>query len=98
MNYKFLNKVLDQLVSETRVDYKKGVIYFPFFSMVITHFKMVFIEPSPQQPGDGGPQQPLTFLQYFYDHCKDVYGLNEQETDYIWVEYISIIKNKVKKG
>jgi hypothetical protein len=90
MNYKFLNKVLDQLVSETRVDYKKGVIYFPFFSMVIAHFKMVFIEPS--------PQRPLTFLQYFYDHCKDIYGLNEQETDYIWVEYISIIKNKVKKG
>jgi len=51
---------------------------------------MVFIEPS--------PQQPLTFLQFFYDHCKDVYGLNEQETDYIWVEYISTIKNKVKKG
>ena len=31
MDYKFLNKVVDQIVSETRVDYDMAEIQFPFF-------------------------------------------------------------------
>jgi len=90
MDKKFLHKVLDQLVRETRIDYGEKIIYFPFFSMLITHFKIIFN--TPEIP------QPLTFLQVLYDHCNDVYGLNEKETDYVYEEYIGIIKNKLKKG
>ena len=67
MNNKFLNKVCDQIISETRVN--NDVIYPPF---------------------------PLSFLpsllsrtpsSLFSSHCKDVYSLNKEETEYVWVKY-----------
>ena len=83
MGYKFLKKVIDQIVYETRIDYEKGEIEFPF--------------PSPY------PSRPLSFPFFLYsslffsDHCKDVYGLNGDEIEYVWKEYIKIIKDKISQ-
>lgn len=90
MDKKFLHKVVDQLVYETKIDHDKKKIHFPFFSMFIPHFKSIFN--TPEIP------QPLTFLQAVYNHCEDVYGLNEQETEYVSENYITIIKNKIEKS
>jgi len=34
----------------------------------------------------------------FTKHCKEVYGLNEQEIEYIWKEYRDIIKDKIENN
>ena len=77
---------MDQLVSETRLDYEK--VYFPF---------------SPPSPSFlYSPPSPLSFLSFlipfssFSSHCKEVYGLNEKEIEYVWKEYREIIKDKIK--
>ena len=83
MDYKFLHKVVDQIVRETRIDYDRRVIKTPppcsppFFRFL--SFSYVFPSLS------------------FSDHCKDVYGLNEEETDYVWKVYRGIIKDKISQ-
>ena len=87
MDYKFLNKVVNQIVSETMIDYRgKGKIFTPF--------SLPFYLPS------------LTFIfsisssyrSNFFNHCKEVYGLNEQEIEYVWEEYKQIIIDKINNG
>ena len=74
MNNKFLNKVCDQIISETRVIDDK--VYIPCknsfgFSPSFSLFSLRL------------PVSPSSF----FSHCKDVYSLNEQEIDYVWNEY-----------
>ena len=84
MDKKFLNKVLDQIMSETTIDYRgKGKIFTPFLPHHYpTHFSFHF----------------SSYRSNFFNHCKDVYGLNEQEIDYVWKVYRGIIKDKVNNG
>mgnify|MGYP003631281309 CR=1 FL=1 len=69
MNNKFLNKVIEQIISETRIIDNKLHTPFPLFSLFppLSSYTPPFI--------------------YFSSHCKEVYGLNEQEIDYVWNEY-----------
>ena len=91
MDYKFLHKVLDQIVRETRVDYSMEEIQFPFstssFSPLVLSSSSIFSFFS---------LSPLPFL--FTKHCEDVYGLNEEETEYVWNNYVQIIKDKLKNN
>ena len=87
MDYKFLNKVLDQLVSETEIDKNRGVIESPFFSFIWVYNFLNHISSS-----------SLFFLPSFVDHCKDVYGLNLEETEYVWKEYYIRVKVKINNG
>jgi len=90
MDYKFLNKVLDQLVRETEIDKNRGVIESPFFSLILV--SSFILLPS-----------SLSFLSLpslptFSDHCKDVYGLNDDEIEYVWKEYVQTIIDKINNG
>ena len=87
MNYKFLHKVLDQIVRETRIDYD-GEIQFPF-----SPFPSSFRSP-PFSPLISFPVPPLIFTK----HCEDVYGLNGDEVGYVWNEYKQIISDKLKNN
>ena len=74
MNNKFLDKVCDQIISETRIIDDKVYTPFPFSSYLPFLSTSSFFS------------QPSSFL--FSNHCKDVYSLkNEQEIDYVWVKY-----------
>ncbi len=33
---------------------------------------------------------------YFATHCRYVYGLDDDEVEYVWVQYKDIINNKLK--
>ena len=85
MDKKFLDKVIDQIVSETSIDYKKEKVYTPFFSLLSSFPSSSFF---------------LSFLLLlsppllFRKHCRDVYGLNEEETEYVWNNYRQIIIDK----
>lgn len=74
MNNKFLDKVYDQILSETRID-GKGLIHSPFL-----------IGPLPIHEINENYFFPL-INQRFYFHCKEVYSLNKGETEYIWTKY-----------
>ena len=87
MDYKFLNKVLDQLVRETMIDYDRGVIESPFFSFIWVYNFL-----------NHRSSSSLFFLPSFVDHCKDVYGLNLEETEYVWKEYYIRVKVKINNG
>jgi hypothetical protein len=90
MDYKFLNKVVDQIVSETRIDYDMEEIQFPFPSSL---FSFRSILPS-----------LLLFLFFrhlsilFPNHCRDIYGLNDDEIEYVWKEYREIVKDKINSN
>jgi hypothetical protein len=94
MDKKFLNKVVDQIVSETEIDigYEGNTlddyrIYGPFVS---TFYKWIpyhyMVDPTFED------------IVSFEDHCKNVYGLTEEESEYVWDEWRSIIKDKIKNG
>ena len=71
MDYKFLHKVLDQIVSETSLDYEKERAYTPFYSYIPYYSLSSYRSP-------------------FTKHCKEVYGLNIQEIEYVWNNYREI--------
>ena len=80
MDKRFLNKVLDQIISETRIDYDRKEIVTPLHPIPFS-FPFSYLPSS------------LSFSR----HCKNVYGLNEQEIEYVWKEYKDIIKDKIEK-
>ena len=75
LNNKFLDKVIEQIISETRIIDNK--VYTPFSSL----------------PFFPSPFLSLSILPYsfslfiFSSHCKEVYSLNNKETEYVWVKY-----------
>lgn len=81
MDKKFLNKVVDQIVYETEIDYDEKKVYLPFF---ISHF-----------PSHLFPYLLLEQLPQFYTHCESVYGLNDLEIKYVWKKYKKIILDKI---
>jgi hypothetical protein len=82
MDYKFLHKVVDQLVYETMIDYDRKVIESPFISPSYLNpfLALVYILPS------------------FSFHCRDVYGLNYEEMEYVWKEYNDDIVYKISQN
>ena len=74
MNNKFLDKVIYQIISETRV--KDDLLHTPFLPRPSHLFYL------PDFPSFSSFSFP-----FFISHCKKVYSLNEQEIDYVWVKY-----------
>ena len=83
MDKKFLNKVIDQLVNETRVDYDEKKIWFIFSSTYPYNFSGSIF---------------ATIYSSFFSHCQDVYALSPEEVVYVWKKYINIIRDKIKNG
>ena len=85
MDYKFLDKVLGQIVRETRMDYDGGWLYTPF---------------SPFFPPSSLSLLPFYFPHFlpFSQHCEEVYGLNIEEIVYVWKQYKEIILDKINNG
>ena len=81
MDYKFLNKVLGQIVSETTIDYDKETIRTPF--------------PPFQTPPFYSLSAFSSYRSPFTKHCNEVYGLNIEEIEYVWNEYREIIIDKI---
>jgi len=70
LDNKFLDKVIEQILSETRIMGDK--VYTDFF---LLPYPFPFSILSGYLPSS------------FYIHCKEVYSLNKEETEYIWVKY-----------
>jgi hypothetical protein len=83
MDYKFLDKVLDQLVRETRLSDDEVEIISPFL------FSISYLRPNIN------PYVSIRIPWSVKYHCQDVYGLNDDEVKYVWKEYKRIIIDKV---
>ena len=81
LDYKFLDKVLGQILSETGVIEYHGDIFlnYPFTTHrgINIHLPVPFGELS--------------------DHCRNVYGLSDDESDHVYHEYNDTIRNKYNK-
>jgi hypothetical protein len=78
MNKEFLNKVCDQILSETRINNDR--VYTPFISFHFpSHYSSFFLSLS------------LHVCSHFSSHCKEVYSLNEEEIEYVWTKYKEVI-------
>tara|TARA_R110001606_G_scaffold356433_1_gene507778 strand:- start:1038 stop:1310 length:273 start_codon:yes stop_codon:yes gene_type:complete len=89
MDKKFLDKVVNQIVNETMIDYRgKGKIFTPF--------SLPFYLFLPFYPSFSSISS--SYRSNFFNHCKEVYGLNEQEIEYVWEEYKQIIIDKINNG
>ena len=82
----YLDKVIEFLVRDTKIDFKGKEIFLPFrlLSSILslsslTSFLLLL---------------DLCFLS-FSKYCKEVYGLTDQEIEYVWKEYKEIIKDKI---
>ena len=84
----FLDKVVEFLVRDSKMDYDEVRLYTPF---QFTHFFPHPFSPTPLFPL---PSQLLSFSKY----CNNVYGLTELEIEYVWNQYIDIIKDKIENG
>ena len=84
MENNYLDKVVDQLVSETKIDYDEERFLPPPFT-IPSPFYHLFCSPFSPYP---------TFII----HCKNIYGLNKQEIRYVWSEYMDIIKDKIENN
>ena len=103
MDYKFLNKVIDQILSETIVDNRYSGheiwvsrnISVPFSHKPIS-FQSFLPGPLTSSRFRKRDRRPPIYT-LFEQHCKDVYGLNDDEIDYIWDEYEKIIRDKLEE-
>ena len=82
MDKNYLDKVLNQIVSETMVDYDEEMLYTPFPYHIGFFSSFSYLS-------------PLFPPHYFTHHCKNIYGLNDDEVKYIWKKYKHIIKDKI---
>jgi len=78
----YLDKVVEYLVRDTRIDYDMGRIYTPYEER--HYYIFMFHIDDNYGPSVG-----------FEKYCKNVYGLTEEEVDYVWEQYSSIIKDKI---
>ena len=93
MNKKFLDKVINQLVSETEIDYDYYMVLYPF-TQPITFNKSFYLLSVSNLFTTHVPSATLLFL-HFINHCEEVYGLNDDEVKYVWGEYRKIINSKI---
>ena len=77
----YLDKVVEYLVRDTRIDYDKYKIQFPFLSSPSSYFFRLLSYLFPYSP--------------FSKYCKNVYGLTDQEIEYVWNQYRTIILDKI---
>tara|TARA_B110000503_G_scaffold102382_1_gene152930 strand:- start:831 stop:1106 length:276 start_codon:yes stop_codon:yes gene_type:complete len=91
MDYKFLNKVIDQIVSETMVNGETERIKTPFRQLSYS-FTLHFQLPS------SSSSSTSVLLSSFSRHCKEIYGLDKDEVGYVWDKYVQIFRDKINYG
>ena len=92
-NKRYIDKVLDHLVKNTKIDYGDQNLNLSFipstnypyslpFSLFFSSFSL-----------------PLLFpISSFSKYCKDTFGLTKKETDYVIKQYKDIMLEKIHDG
>ena len=91
MDKRFLNKVIDQIVSETMVNHETERIKTPFRQLSYS-FTLHF-----QLPTSTSSSTSVLYSS-FSRHCKEIYGLDKDEVGYVWDKYVQIFRDKINNG
>ena len=93
MGNNYLDKVVDQIVRET--NHREGEKYMdiPWIKHKLT--KTLFDQ---RLRYDKSFRGKLNIPQPFTKHCKNIYGLNKEETGYVWNEYVQTIKDMIERN
>ena len=83
----YLDKVIEYLVRDTKINYKNEKITTPFLHPPFLYLSYHLLHPYSPRP-----------FSPFTSYCKEIYGLTDQEIKYVWKEYTDIIKDKVENG
>ena len=83
---KYLDKVIEHLVSRTKIDYDKGEIIFPFTTRSTPFSFSFFLSLL---------TTPFSFSLPFIKYCNSQCGLTEDETEYVYHRYVNIIEEKI---
>ena len=94
MDYKFLDKVVAQILSETTIDYEKERVYTPFSTPLSSYSHVLFLLTS----HFNSSRQFLSIVVPFPYHCRGVYGLNDEEIFYVWDQFSQILKDKINSN
>jgi hypothetical protein len=90
MNNKFLNKVVGQILSETKLDYGVETVSPPFLSMSLFGFSFFSFHPFSIHNINSNP---LSFSFSFKTHCREIYSLNDDEIGHVWTEFYNGVKD-----
>jgi len=87
---KYLDKVVEFILRDTKIDYEMKEIHFTFLPNVRplpfqTSHKLNFLTHS-------------TFFDTFVKYCRDIFGLTNREMDYVYRNYSNIILDKIEDG
>jgi len=84
---KYIDKVLDYIVSRTKIDYGKGLISFPFTTQTTHLIHPIFLD-----------FEELPFSLPFVKYCNRQFGLTNDEIEYVYRRYLEIIVDKIENG
>ena len=73
----YLDKIVQYIIDDTVIDYEEREIKYPYFSNIL------LLTPNKQQ------HLPVHSFRAFSIYCKDMYGLNIEEIQYVWYHYIN---------
>jgi hypothetical protein len=88
---KYLDKILKWFVDDTIINYKTEIIYYPFSSIGPTGNRL------PSFFDNIKNKLSMTYPSDIHIYCRDTYGLNRDETKYIWDNYKKIIRDRYDK-
>jgi hypothetical protein len=88
---KYLDKILKWFVDDTIIRYETGIIYYPFSSIGPTGKRL------PSFFDNIINKLSMNFPSDIHIYCRDTYGLNPDETKYIWDKYKKIIRDRYDK-
>ncbi len=81
---KYLDKVVKHLVRGTKIDYENEKLVSAFI------------------PPDSSPfsnsSHPLYLIFPFAKYCKNMFGLTEEEIEYVHMVYMETLKDKIEDG
>jgi len=92
---KYLDKVLDYIVSRTKIDYENKEVNTPFFLDPSSSFRfsLPFTSSSLLFHSLTSP-----FFFSFSSYCRNYFGLTKDEIKYINYKYKNIINDKIENG
>jgi hypothetical protein len=93
---KYLDKVIELLVKNTKIDYEKDEIKYPFQIRTVSLSNLQFFNRGYLPISDDGAT--FVYSHSFSQYTKNMYGLSDQEIEYVWEEYKEIILDKISYG
>jgi len=96
-NKKYVDKVLNHLIDGTKIDMVKRIIVFPF-NVTLEFYTYEYL---PQEDINkfngyvGRPPSLTIWANRFFDDMDKVFGLIEEEMEYVYKNYISYIDKKI---